>query len=71
MCVATQWKSEDLTNYPESTQLPKFQTMNKIKENLMGQLMVIPNEDFVHHFENSKRYWNKCVRSQDESIKRD
>ena len=42
----------------------RFQTLDEIQENRMGQLMVIPTKDFVECFELWKRCWKNCVRFQ-------
>ena len=42
----------------------RFQITDEIKENMMGQLMAIPTEDFAECFEEWKRCWENCVRSQ-------
>ena len=42
----------------------RFQTVDKIQVNLMGQLIVIPTMDFAECFEKWKRLWENCVRSQ-------
>ena len=42
----------------------RFQTANEIQENTTGQLMVIPTKDFMECFEQWKRCWDNCVRSQ-------
>ena len=38
--------------------------MGEIQENMTGQLMEIPTNDFAVHFEQWKRSWENCVRSQ-------
>ena len=40
----------------------KFQTVHEVQENMTGQLMVIPTEDFAECFEQWKRCWQNCVR---------
>ena len=42
----------------------RFQTVDEIQENMMEQLMAIPTKDFVECFEQWKRHWENCVRSQ-------
>ena len=42
----------------------RFQTVNESQENTTGQLMVIPTKDFEEGFEQWKRHWENCVRSQ-------
>ena len=42
----------------------RFQITDEIKENMMGYLMVIPTKDFSECFEQWKRCWENCVRSQ-------
>ena len=42
----------------------RFQTVNKIQENTMGQLMVTPTKDFAECFEQWKRSWENYVRPQ-------
>ena len=42
----------------------KIQTADELQENTMGQLIVIPTEDFAECFEQWKRCWENCVRSQ-------
>ena len=32
-----------------------FQTVDEVRENMMGQLMVIPTKDFAEYFEQLKR----------------
>lgn len=46
-----------LSYSPHSLQL--FQTRDKIKENVMSQLMAIPKEDFADSFQKWKKCWNK------------
>ena len=41
-----------------------FQTIDEIQENMTGQLMAIPTKDFTECFEQWKRHWENCVRSQ-------
>ena len=41
-----------------------FQTIDKIQENMMGQLMPSPTKDFAECFEQWKRHWENCIRSQ-------
>ena len=43
----------------------RFQTIDEILENTMGQLMAIPIKDFVESFKQWKRCWENCVRFQD------
>ena len=43
----------------------RFQTIYEIQENTTGQLMAIPTKDFAECFEQWKRCWENCVRSQD------
>ena len=42
----------------------RFQTVTEIQENTTGQLMAIPTKDFAECFEQWKRCWENCVRSQ-------
>ena len=42
----------------------RFQIINEIQESMMGQLRAIPTEDFAECFEQWKRCWENCVRSQ-------
>ena len=42
----------------------RFQTVSEIQKNTMRQLMVIPTKDFAECFEQWKRCWENCVRSQ-------
>ena len=42
----------------------RFQTVDEIQENMMGQLMAIPTKDFAECFEQWKRCRKNCVRSQ-------
>ena len=42
----------------------RFQTIDEIQENTTGQPMVIPTKDFAERFEQWKRRWKNCVRSQ-------
>ena len=42
----------------------RFQTICEIQENTTRQLMVIPTKDFAECFEQWKRHWEICVRSQ-------
>ena len=42
----------------------RFQTIDEIQENMMWQLMTIPTKDFAECFEQWKRCWENCVRSQ-------
>ena len=42
----------------------RFQTVDKIQENMMGQLEVIPTQDFAECFKQWKRLWENCVRFQ-------
>ena len=42
----------------------RFQTVDEIQENMMGQLMEISTKDFAECFEQWKRHWEECVRSQ-------
>ena len=49
----------------------KFQIINQIQKNRMGQLMVIPTEDFAECFEQWKRRWENSVRSQGACFERD
>ena len=42
----------------------KFQTIDEIQENTMGQLMVIPTKDFVEYLEQWKKCRENFVRSQ-------
>ena len=42
----------------------RFQTIVEIQENTTGQLMVIPTKDFAECFEQWKRCWENCMRSQ-------
>lgn len=37
----------------------RFQSVDKIKENMMKQIMMIPKEDFTDCFETLKGYWDK------------
>ena len=39
-------------------------TVDEVRENTMGQLMVIPTKDFAECFEQWKRCWENCGRSQ-------
>ena len=41
----------------------RFQTVNEIQENTMGQLMAIPTKDFAECFEQWKRCWENHVKS--------
>ena len=41
-----------------------FRPRDEIEENTTGQLMAIPTKGFTQCFEQWKRYWNNCVRSQ-------
>ena len=41
-----------------------FQNVREIQENMTGQLMAIPMNDFAECFEQWKRHWENCVRSQ-------
>ena len=41
----------------------RFQIINKIQENMMGQLMAIPTKDFAKCFEQWKRHWENWSRS--------
>ena len=41
----------------------RFQTIDETQEK-MGQLMAIPTKDFAESFEQWKRLWENCVRSQ-------
>ena len=43
----------------------RFQTIDEIQKNTLGQLMTIPTKDFAECFEQWKRCWENCVRSQD------
>ena len=49
----------------------KFQIINQIQKNRMGQLMVIPTKDFAECFEQWKRCWENSVRSQGAYFERD
>ena len=42
----------------------RIQTVNEIQDNTTGQLMAIPTKDFAECFEQWKRCWENCVRSQ-------
>ena len=42
----------------------RLQTMKEIQENRKEQLMTIPTKDFAECFEQWKRCWENCVRSQ-------
>ena len=42
----------------------RFETIGEIQKNTMGQLMAIPTKDFPECFEQWKRHWENCVRSQ-------
>ena len=42
----------------------RFQTIDDIQENTMGQLMVIPTKDFAECFAQWKRGGENCVRLQ-------
>ena len=42
----------------------RFQNTDETQENMMGQLMAIPTKDFAESFEQWKRHWQNCVRSQ-------
>ena len=42
----------------------RFQSVDEIQENTMGQLMAIPTKDFSECFEQWKRCWENCVSSQ-------
>lgn len=47
----------------------RLQTVDKIKENMMWQLMAIPKVDFTDSFEKWTEHWEKCVRFQREYFK--
>ena len=49
----------------------RFQTVDVIQENAMGQMMVILTKDFAECFEQWKRLWENCVRSQGASFEGD
>ena len=38
----------------------RFQIINEIQENTMGQLMAIPTKDFAEYSEQWKRCWENC-----------
>ena len=42
----------------------RFQTVDEVQENIMGQLVVIPTKDFAKCFEQWKRCWENHVRYQ-------
>ena len=42
----------------------RFHTVDEIQENMIGQLMAIPTKDFAGCFEQWRRWWENCVRSQ-------
>ena len=42
----------------------RFQTINEIQENTLGQLMAIPTKRFAECFEQWKRCWENCVKFQ-------
>ena len=42
----------------------RFQSISEIQENMTEQLMAIPTQDFAECFEQWKRCWENCVRSQ-------
>ena len=43
----------------------RFQTVNEFQENMMRQLMLIITKGFAECFEQWKRCWKNCGRSQD------
>ena len=47
----------------------KIQTVDEIHENTVGQLRAIPTKDFAECFEQWKRCWENCVRSQSAYLK--
>ena len=56
-----------LQAFPQSKitfQGKRFQTVNEIQGNTMRQLMAIPRKDIAECFEQWKRCWENCVRSQ-------
>lgn len=40
----------------------RFETMNEIKQYALKQMMAIPKAEC---FEKWKKYWNKCIKSQE------
>ena len=42
----------------------RYQTINEIQENMMGQLMAISTKDIAESFEQWERHWENCVRSK-------